>query len=325
MYKFFLKILRKTYLSTVHGNAKKNILPIPDKAGASSAIFSLLSGDAPCMIGRFGATELSMLVNYIGIKRGKNPYGYITGKSPQWWWHKKLCTQMQNLSGFFPVTEELLIQFCEMMLIDMKEVDILGSWLESEKWVQDKMPHVKRVRLQELEPFWDESPWTKALENKKILVVHPFTESILQQYETNRSRLFINKNVLPEFDLTTVKAVQSLGGDNSSFRNWFEALEIMKNEIDTNEFDICLIGCGAYGFPLAAHVKRTGRKAVHLGGALQLLFGIRGKRWEDPQYGVSAWGLQEGAYLRLMNEYWVRPDEKNRPANNQAVEGGCYW
>ena len=40
-------------------------------------------------------------------------------------------------------------------------------------------------------------------------------------------------------------------------------------------FDIALIGCGAYGFPLAAFVKGIGKKAVHIGGPLQLFFGIK--------------------------------------------------
>lgn len=33
-----------------------------------------------------------------------------------------------------------------------------------------------------------------------------------------------------------------------------------------------------YGFPLAAHVKHKGKQAIHLGGTLQLLFGIKGNR-----------------------------------------------
>jgi hypothetical protein len=99
----------------------------------------------------------------------------------------------------------------------------------------------------------------------------------------------------------------------------------MKQEIDKKDYDICLIGCGAYGFPLAAHVKRQGKKAVHLGGALQLIFGIKGKRWEDPHYGVSQWNIPQGYYLSMVNEYWVRPGEDLKPTNAQSVEGGCYW
>ena len=46
-------------------------------------------------------------------------------------------------------------------------------------------------------------------------------------------------------------------------------------------FDVAIIGCGAYGMPLAAMLKQAGKQAIHLGGATQLLFGIKGKRWEE--------------------------------------------
>lgn len=42
-------------------------------------------------------------------------------------------------------------------------------------------------------------------------------------------------------------------------------------------FDTAIIGCGAYGMPLAAQIKNAGRQAIHLGGAVQLLFGIKGE------------------------------------------------
>jgi hypothetical protein len=37
-------------------------------------------------------------------------------------------------------------------------------------------------------------------------------------------------------------------------------------DIDCLEFDVALIGAGAYGLPLAACVKRLGKKAIHMGG-----------------------------------------------------------
>lgn len=33
------------------------------------------------------------------------------------------------------------------------------------------------------------------------------------------------------------------------------------------EFDIAIIGCVDYGFPLAAHIKRIGKQATHIGDA----------------------------------------------------------
>lgn len=139
------------------------------------------------------------------------------------------------------------------------------------------------------------------------------------------ANLFKNKDILPTFDLITIEAVQSLGGDNNGFENWFDALEFMKNQINKVEFDICLIWCGAYDFLLASHVKNIGKKAVHWGGALQLLFGIKGKRWEDPNYASSLRNLNKNInYLSLMNDNWIRPESK-RTEHSQSVENGCYW
>lgn len=321
-----LKILRKIYSKLLKTKPLTKPLCEQDPQKASDIIYEKLIGEEPCMIARFGSTELTTVVNYLGVSaEEKSIWKYIKGDMPQWWWNKNILNQMQNWSGFFPPTPSKVKQFCEMMLEDMKEVDVLGSWLEIESYFENKTKDVAKVHLRLLEPFWAKKSWTKALEGKKILVVHPFAESILLQYK-NREKLFENPNILPAFaSLHIIKAVQSLGGDNTQFKDWFEALEHMKNQIDAVDYDICLIGAGAYGFPLATHVKRQGKKAVHLGGALQLLFGIKGKRWEDPNYGVEAWNIPIGFYSSLMNRFWIRPLETEQPKNAQKVEGACYW
>ncbi|WP_274095727.1 hypothetical protein [Riemerella anatipestifer] len=40
---------------------------------------------------------------------------------------------------------------------------------------------------------------------------------------------------------------------------WFDALEDMKNKIDLVDFDVAIIGCGAYGLPLASYIKNKGK------------------------------------------------------------------
>jgi hypothetical protein len=70
------------------------------------------------------------------------------------------------------------------------------------------------------------------LEGKKVLVVHPFAELIEKQYNTNRAYLFKNPDILPEYNLQIIKAVQSLGGECNNFQDRFKALDWMKQEID---------------------------------------------------------------------------------------------
>lgn len=294
-----------------------------DPDAASDAVAGLLAAEKPCMVARFGSTELNLWTNVRGIRSGrKDVLAFITGKIPQWWWNREGQEQMRTHSGFFPVDEDSLFAFADLMDRDLAELDLLGSWRPEERFLD--LGDIPKIPLVYLEPFWSERPWTRLLEGKKVLVVHPFAEAIEAQY-ARRQWLFRRPDILPLFELRTVKAVQSLGGGDGNYPDWFAALDAMKHQMDAEDYDLALIGCGAYGFPLAAHAKRTGHQAVHLGGSLQLLFGIKGARWEDPMYGVREWGIPEGFYPSLFNEWWIRPGEALRPANADRVENGCYW
>ena len=322
-----LKALRKIYSKLFSSKSSTYDRGITDPDKASELIYNLLSSGKPCMIARYGAFELATVINYLGVKNAQHScLKYITGHEFQWWWNKRLMGFMQSNAGFFPSTEENLIRFGDMMVVDSKQLDILGVWQSEEEFIKKefKLGYLG-IFLRNLEPFWSKQPWTRYLEGKKFVVVHPFAETIMLQYENNRDKLFKNPNVLPLFkSLRVVKAVQSLGGE-FNFETWFDALDYMKKEVEREDFDICLIGCGAYGFPLAAHVKRIGKQAIHLGGALQLLFGIKGNRWEDPNYGVKEWGIPYGSYSNLINDFWVKPLLKDTPKNAKQVEGACYW
>lgn len=116
--------------------------------------------------------------------------------------------------------------------------------------------------------------------------------------------------------LYTVKAVQSIGGEGApGFKNWFDALEYMKAQMDRVDYDVVLIGCDAYGMSLAAHAKRRGKLAIHLAGWTQILFGIYGNRWLNDQ----------PRYAKYINEYWVRPSEEEKTKASESIENGCYW
>ena len=274
---YTLKGLRKLYF-IVNPNSSlfgRNWKMFSNKDYSNDLIYSYLVSDQPCMITRFGSTELTCLMNYIGVKnKGKQIFNYIKGKTSPWWWDTNIMNQLHINAGFFPPKIDKIEQFCELMLRDIPQVDILGSWLNEERHFNEKLYYAKRVVLEDLEPFFAKNPWSRALEGKKILVVHPFAETIEQQYK--KRELLFDNNLLPEFELKIIKAVQSIAGINTEFKDWFEALAWMEAEIDKEDYDICLIGAGAYGFPLAAHVKKMGKKAIHLGGATQLLFGIKG-------------------------------------------------
>lgn len=293
---------------------------IDDAEFVANLIYQLLIDDRPCMIARFGSNELDTLTNYLGkLKYEKKYFSCILGETPKWWWTQHQFDRLKNFAGFINPSNETFCRFSELMIQDMKQVDILGSWRQEELLFAEELNHVTKVKLSCLEPFWSEKPWTLALKGKKVLVIHPFAETVEKQYK-KRTTLFANKDILPDFqELHVIKAIQSIGG-HCEYTDWFEALKSMEEKMDKIDYDFALIGCGAYGFPLAAHAKRTGHKAIHLGGALQLLFGIAGKRWFDPK-SVRLYSK----YKHLLNDSWVYPDADEKPQGADNVEGGCYW
>lgn len=277
---------------------------------ANKLIFSALESKKPILIARFGAFEIGIAKGVATPMTLNNIIKLIKGEISSIGYNKKLANSFCNNAGFFPNNHTLIERFAKLLIKDMCECDILGSWQPAEKFFSTQLEGCIKISVRDLEPFHHVNPWTKALAGKKILIIHPYEDSIRHQWKI-RDKLFPTRDYLPEFDLQIIKAVQSAAGARNNFKTWFEALDYMKSEIDKRDFDIALIGCGAYGFHLGAHVKRIGKKAVHLGGFLQILFGIMGKRW-DGKYD-------------FVNDYWIRPLPSDIIKNAQSIENGCYW
>ena len=243
------------------------------------------NGYAAC---KFGTIELGNILS--AVKENKwaiSDYLKLINGYPIPIYRYKELERLGNNAGFFPADKASVDKFVELMLSDIKEVDILASYVYTERYINDLLTNCLKVNLDGFyAPFLFPNPWTKVLKNKRVLVIHPFAESIQSQY-SKRELLFENQDVLPEFkSLRVIKAVQSIAGNPCGFDTWFEALDYMKREMEKEDFDIALIGCGAYGFPLTVHAKRMGKVGIHLAGWLQMLFGIYGKRWveDQPQY-----------------------------------------
>lgn len=267
------------------------------------------------MIAKFGTYELDTILFYTQKNTGIQAYADMIHGVRRIYW-KDLKRHLPNM-GFFPLEQKACKQFSELYCNDIPLIDILGSYQRGEIFLGHMLKEAIKVNLEGYyAPYLWNTPWTKTLAGKKVLVVHPLTESIQRQY-ARRKKLFDNPEVLPEFkELLTVKAVQSIAGNKpEQFETWFDALDYIKQEISAKDFDIALIGCGAYGLPLSAHVKRMGKIAIHLAGWTQMLFGIYGNRWL----------LEQTKFKQFINEYWIRPALSETPVNAITIENACYW
>lgn len=263
-------------------------------------IKQLLKSNEPFMVGRFGAVEMRC------VNRWMNKQNYTK-------WERD---QALYAAGIFPNNQETLDLFSEIYSKSMKSCNVLGVWevVGEKRAIKKYCPGVSLIPSRSIEPYYFEYPWSSALEGKKVLVIHPFVESIEKQL-SNRKAIWPEKDVLPKFkSITYIKAIQSNAGGETEFVNWIEALESMKREIDKVDFDIAIIGAGAYGFPLAAYIKEKDKQAIQMSGATQILFGIKGKRWDN-----------HPVISKFYNEAWIRPDILETPPLAKKVEGGSYW
>ena len=136
----------------------------------------------------------------------------------------------------------------------MEQIDILMATYNGEKYLREQI----------------ESILNQTYKNIRLIISDDCstdqTREIIKQYE-KREKLFKNPEVLPEFDLLTYKPVQGIGRAKNKlkYKTWFEALAKMKEDIKNIDFDVALIGAGAYGIFLAQFVKSLGRQAIHGG------------------------------------------------------------
>ena len=291
---FKLKKIKRYGGKKVVGINKGNIL-----------IRTAILENRPFVAVRYGSSELATTIDAISIELGKRQDI-----------RDKCMISLCRNAGFFPNDKSLAYRYGINQAQLSKEVDLFAIWgMNMEDFIIDAYGKKDSVVClpRAVEPYYFDEPWSASLKGKKVLVIHPFEESIKKQY-SRREKLFKNKDVLPEFELYTLKAVQSSAFCETNFENWFSALNYMYDKAMSMDFDVAIIGCGAYGLPLSCMLKKAGKTVVHMGGATQILFGIKGKRWDN-----------HPVISKLYNEYWIRPSEEETPKKAQEVEGACYW
>lgn len=146
--------------------------------------------------------------------------------------------------------------------------------------------------------------------NKKICIVSFFAKEMKQQYKII-DKIF-EKHNLTNIDIEFVETPSTIKG-NDLHTGWKETYEDIKSKLGKSNSDIYLLSCGCYGLPLCNFIKTNLKKtSIYAGALLQMLFGLKGKRWDERE-------LMNKYY----NSYWKYPNRK--PKNFSVVENGCYW
>ena len=262
--------------------------------------------ERPAAIGKIGSGELAVLRDYLSRAYSNGDFEFASWK----------VRNLYRIAGVYPPEGGTVSKFCEVFGEALTHLDVLGVWFNfGENTARRRF--AARSALTDfyaLEPYFHDKPWSQRLSGKRVLVVSPFTETIRAQYERRQDVWRSNPLVLPPFELLTLRSPLSAFLVTPDYPDWFAALEGMRRQMGHIQFDVAIVGAGAWSLPLVSHAKSLGACGIHLGGATQILFGIKGGRWDRMPH-VS----------RFYNETWIRPTSEETPRDVGKIEGGCYW
>jgi hypothetical protein len=183
--------------------------------------------------------------------------------------------------------------------------------------VAQRTPHIPKGSALDLEPYYvaEGSPkdWMVELKGKRILVVHPFTVSLMSQSQ-RLAEIFPGRAWFEGCTFQFVAPPMTMAGNHGGV-DWQEHLTAFEARLPPpDSYDVALVAAGGYGMIIADRLYRGGVSVVYVGGALQLFFGVIGKRW-----------MTQPAIMALVTDAWVRPSMGEQPAGHKKVENGCYW
>lgn len=155
----------------------------------------------------------------------------------------------------------------------------------------------------------------KVLPGKRVLVVSPFAESIELNF-ANRMQFF-KDFAYPDFTLLTTNTPVTYSGLPPSYyphADWFETTEALIADVSAQDFDIALLSCGSYALPIGHHIEHVlKRRAIYVGGVLQLFFGIMGRRYQNKFFTDP---INEDAFIfpvegpRLLQHVDISPETR---------------
>jgi hypothetical protein len=290
------------------------------EAGAAAVYECLeraLQTKSGCLLGRNGTIEMQAI----------HAFQHTPGGIPP-----ALASKLELHAGIFPSTRNSVNAWAREYLEAVRSINqdpVVGGWYPPTREMERAMfselsPRSKQIPLRSLEPYYVEGAkrWTNLLNGKKVCVVTSFAETAHSQILQRRQIWGSAADSLlpPETEWVFVQTGYSpaLAHGRAEWPvdcdGWEDAVAYMEKKIQEEAPDVCIIGCGGLGMILGARCKKLRIPTILLGGATQVLFGIKGGRWASHSVISKFW-----------NNAWVWPSLQETPRGAGQIEAACYW
>ena len=229
--------------------------------------------------------------------------------------------ELERNAGIYAPTSASLAAYVEALLAAYDRCTLIAEWDRDspvyaatgrgQDLVAVRTPQIPKCSALDLEPYYDRVQWMPMLRGMRVLIVHPFVVSMERQSH-RLAEIFPGREWFEGCTFQFVAPPMTLAGNHQG-RDWSVHLANLVLP-DPSTYDVALVAAGGYGMLIADRIFRAGRSVIYVGGALQLFFGVVGKRW-----------MAQEAIRRLVTDAWVRPSKEEQPRGPREVEGGCYW
>lgn len=272
-------------------------------------IKQVIASDAPFFIGRIAGCELKVAYNHLN--------GDFLELADD-------IVELENNAGIKITNKDSLDTYVQSLLQSYTRCTVIAEWEQTGKvfahtgigqqLITERTQKIPKIDARALEPYYFKDSWMPALKGKKLLIVHPFVKTFKKQIG-NLNNVFPGLNWFDKCEFQFIQPPITLAGNHDG-KDWQEHYELFLQQLkETADFDIALVAAGGYGMLIADYIyKEMGKSVIYVGGALQLFFGVIGKRW-----------FENKDILKLVNDDWIRPDKDDKPSNFTKVEKGCYW
>ncbi len=227
--------------------------------------------------------------------------------------------------GIFPADPAFYRRFNDFYMPHVRNLDCLGICLLEREWeicrhygLRNKSIFFVEQEPDRSFPHNEDNCYLPSFRGKRLLIVCPFAEVLKGQATKEKFEGVWANTGKQWFYPASVDALEFPYGftpdTQKRFGTAINLFEHIVEQINQRSFDVALIGAAGLGIPLASYVKSQGKIGIELGGHLQVLFGVHGKRWRD-----------QANFQRYFTKFWIDVPEKYRPAETDVCDKGAYW
>jgi hypothetical protein len=231
-----------------------------------------------------------------------------------------------NQSALFPPDVEFYSRYNDFYISNIRNLDALGLF-----GVPSEAQLVHHYRLEmPLMAYQDQEPdrsspdnpalcYLRLFQGKRILIVTSPANLLAERATKEIFEAVWRKTGKRWFYPASVEALSfPYGWAPETMKRYGDSIHLFEKLAESmagREFDVALIAAGGLGIPLASQAKQLGKIGLSLGGHLQVLFGVIGRRWREREDWVR----------NYVNPSWIDMPDTRASWAVPGADSGAYW